>query len=67
MQNTKLQQAAAIARETFRRKEAERAVCPECIANKGKMHPSHHGSSMCESGSIASGGTRAHCSCNACF
>jgi hypothetical protein len=29
--------------------------------------PSHEGSARCESGSIASGGKRAHCSCDTCF
>ena len=29
--------------------------------------PSHYGSARCESGSLASGGTRAHCSCDRCF
>ena len=29
--------------------------------------PSHNGSRMCKSGSIASGGTRAHCACDFCF
>lgn len=31
------------------------------------MYPSHNGSRNCESGSIASGGTKSHCTCNACF
>lgn len=29
--------------------------------------PSHRGSVGCESGSIASGGTRSHCTCDRCF
>lgn len=29
--------------------------------------PSHSGSPSCESGSLASGGHRAHCSCDTCF
>lgn len=29
--------------------------------------PTHDGSPHCESGSIASGGKRAHCSCDSCF
>jgi len=33
----------------------------------GKMYPSHDGSSRCESGSIASGGNKSHCSCDVCF
>ena len=44
--------------------------CPQCIeietTYKG-FGPSHNGSRGCESGSIASGGTHAHCTCDACF
>jgi hypothetical protein len=29
--------------------------------------PSHNGSPRCQSGSIASGGTKSHCSCDTCF
>ena len=32
-----------------------------------KHGPSHDGSRMCKSGSIASGGTRAHCACDYCY
>jgi len=32
-----------------------------------KYGPSHEGSRMCKSGSIASGGTRAHCACDYCY
>jgi hypothetical protein len=31
------------------------------------MNPSHRGSKRCQSGSVASGGTRTHCSCDTCF
>jgi hypothetical protein len=31
------------------------------------MKPSHTGSPRCESGSIASGGKNAHCTCDTCF
>jgi hypothetical protein len=44
--------------------------CPTCelIRTKhGGCGPSHNGSPRCESGSIASGGTRAHCTCSRCF
>lgn len=42
--------------------------CPECERYRGYgWGPSHRGSSLCTSGSLASGGTRAHCSCRACF
>jgi hypothetical protein len=36
------------------------AECPECMR-------AHRGSSNCRSGSLASGGTRAHCACDTCF
>lgn len=39
----------------------------ESIKAEGGFGPSHDGSTRCESGSIASGGTRAHCSCDTCF
>lgn len=31
------------------------------------FRPSHWGSIRCESGSLASGGKNAHCTCNTCF
>lgn len=36
------------------------------IAEEG-FGPSHNGSKRCESGSIASGGDKSHCSCDTCF
>lgn len=39
-------------------------ACVECA--KGVI-VSHSGSKLCRSGSIASGGKRAHCTCDACF
>lgn len=40
--------------------------CPTC--NDGEsFKPTHSGSSRCKSGSIASGGNKAHCSCDTCF
>lgn len=40
----------------------------ECEGCKREgMYPSHNGSSMCKSGSIASGGKKAHCTCDVCF
>lgn len=40
----------------------------ECEGCKREgMYPSHNGSSMCKSGSIASGGNKAHCTCDVCF
>ncbi len=46
------------------------APCKTCleIANKhGGFGPWHDGSKRCESGSIASGGKIAHCTCDTCF
>lgn len=39
--------------------------CHSCASNSSG--PSHFGSQMCKSGSIASGGTKSHCSCDVCF
>lgn len=33
----------------------------------GQMAPSHRGSTGCESGSLASGGDQAHCTCDGCW
>jgi len=41
-------------------------VCRIC-ADPRSFKPSHDGSKRCESGSIASGGNRSHCSCDTCF
>lgn len=43
------------------------STCGECQRYIGQMYPSHAGSTGCESGSLASGGNRSHCSCDACF
>lgn len=45
------------------------ASCPTCrrVATEGGLAPSHDGSPRCQSGSIASGGDYAHCSCGTCF
>lgn len=40
-------------------------ACSTC--QETGMRPSHNGSKRCESGSIASGGPNAHCSCDRCF
>ena len=48
-------------------KESQGDACTYCEKTEGKMAPSHDGSLMCESGSIASGGSRSHCSCDYCF
>lgn len=45
-------------------------TCPECAAQHATgdtFAPSHDGSRHCRSGSLASGGKRSHCSCDACF
>lgn len=34
---------------------------------EGDVGPSHKGSPLCESGSVASGGNHTHCTCNTCF
>jgi hypothetical protein len=43
--------------------------CPTCeyIKKHDGFGPRHNGSSECESGSIASGGENAHCTCDTCF
>ena len=43
-----------------------RRVAPT-VAPEPLMQPSRDGSPMCQSGSIASGGTNAHCTCDRCF
>ncbi len=40
-------------------------ACRQCDIEG--MKPSHNGSARCESGSIASGGSTAHCTCDTCF
>lgn len=49
--------------------EPEQSVCETCeqIKREGGFGPSHNGSKRCESGSIASGGQNAHCTCDTCF
>lgn len=42
-------------------------TCFEIRERHGGFGPRHAGSESCESGSIASGGDRAHCSCDRCF
>lgn len=38
-----------------------------CTVTRVPGLPSHEGSRMCKSGSVASGGTRAHCACDYCY
>ena len=45
----------------------ETPPCLTCAENKGQMAPTHNGSARCQSGSIASGGNRSHCTCDICF
>ena len=42
-------------------------LCPACIKYAGQMNPGHFGSQFCESGALAAGGTRSHCTCDFCF
>ena len=51
------------------RRSVSPATCDECRANEARgIGPSHRGSGCCRMRtSIASGGTRAHCSCSACW
>jgi hypothetical protein len=41
--------------------------CPSCLRAGSGMGPSHRGSERCESGSLASGGDKSHCTCDTCF
>ncbi len=44
--------------------------CPTCKLIRERDNgfgPTHRGSKNCESGSLASGGEHAHCSCDTCF
>lgn len=49
--------------------EFARWTCGSCKSrlNDRGMEPSHAGTERCESGSLASGGNRTHCSCDVCF
>lgn len=42
-------------------------MCAEILKKHGGFGPSHYGSGSCRSGSIASGGRNAHCTCDTCF
>jgi hypothetical protein len=41
--------------------------CEDIASKDDGYGPSHRGSIRCESGSIASGGRRSHCTCDTCF
>lgn len=43
----------------------EKQECSKCA--DPDHFPRHFGSKLCESGSIASGGKNAHCTCDTCF
>lgn len=47
--------------------EPPKAMCSQCRGIGKGIGPSHDGSKGCESGSIASGGNRTHCTCDVCF
>ena len=54
--------------QNFEKWEAD--LIAEAVAVAGHklpFGPSKNGSARCESGSIASGGNKAHCSCDICF
>lgn len=55
-----------IARDYFYGGHEADPPCSTCVKYAGQG-PSHNGSRNCSSGSIASGGTRSHCSCDWCF
>ena len=42
-------------------------MCKKIRDEHSGFGPSHNGSRFCESGSIASGGKRSHCTCDMCF
>lgn len=47
-----------------------REACSTCETIRSEYNgfgPSHEGSRLCQSGSLASGGNREHCTCDACF
>lgn len=43
-----------------------KAGCSVC-EESGSFKPSHEGSISCQSGSLASGGSKSHCTCDTCF
>jgi len=50
-------------------KSEAKEPCKTCemIRNNGGFGPRHNGSKSCQSGSLASGGNRSHCTCDTCF
>jgi hypothetical protein len=51
----------------FERDELQEVEACRTCASPETFKPSHNGSPRCQSGSIASGGKNAHCSCGVCF
>ena len=49
----------------YERCEAD--LIARAVSSRDEFGPSYKGSPRCESGSIASGGNRSHCSCDICF
>ena len=47
--------------------DKECLMCKKIRDEHSGFGPSHNGSRFCESGSIASGGKRSHCTCDMCF
>jgi hypothetical protein len=47
----------------------QKRIHPDCATCQSPetFKPSHDGSRLCESGSLASGGHRRHCTCDTCF
>lgn len=66
-----LEAEAALKKAQVKLDEAtKKSPCETCQEIEGKYNgfgPSHDGRSTCRSGSIASGGKNAHCTCGACF
>jgi hypothetical protein len=53
--------------DASKRNAARHPECPQCQRVDDVHKPSHDGSSSCQSGSIASGGTHSHCTCDRCY
>jgi len=58
------EEAARFVREARRRDSERWGDCAFCLDVDG---PRHEGSSRCESGAIAAGGDKAHCTCDVCY
>jgi hypothetical protein len=52
--------------EQIAKRKAEHPDCRTCQEDS-LFVPNHDGSTMCQSGSLASGGRNAHCTCDTCF